>query len=69
MGGAGRLGPKLGFGLVWCTHSSVRTGLGAAIEEEQYYDGAYQDFEGGTMLWSARDDVVTVLYSDNTWQQ
>jgi hypothetical protein len=47
----------------------VRTGLGAAIEEEQYYDGAYQDFEGGTMLWSARDDVVTVLYSDNTWQQ
>ena len=62
-------GPKLGFGLVWCTHAAVRTGLGAAIEEEQYYDGAYQDFENGVMLWSARDDVVTVLYSDNTWQQ
>ena len=63
------LGPKLGFGLVWCTHSSVRTGLGAAIEEEQYYDGAYQDFEGGIMLWSARDETVTVLYDDRTWEQ
>ncbi|MBC7249171.1 MAG: hypothetical protein H5T62_02720 [Anaerolineae bacterium] len=63
------LGPKLGFGLVWCTDTDVRTGLGNAIEEEHYYDGAYQDFEGGTMLWSARDDAVTVLYDDGTWEQ
>jgi hypothetical protein len=63
------LGPKLGFGLVWCTHASVRTGLGEALEEEHYYDGAYQDFEGGAMLWSARDDAITVLLDDGTWQQ
>ncbi|RLF31625.1 MAG: hypothetical protein DRN08_07655, partial [Thermoplasmata archaeon] len=63
------LGPKLGFGLVWCTHASVRTGLGAAAEEEIYIDGGYQDFQGGTMLWSARGDVIYVIFDDGTWRR
>lgn len=60
--------PKRGFGRVWCTHNSVRNGLGNAREHEWGGTGATQDFERGTILLGP-DGRTYVLYGDtSTWR-
>ena len=65
----GALGPKRGFGKVWCEEATVRNGLGSPVKDEQGADAGFQDFENGTMLWIARLGYVYVLYSDGDWQR
>lgn len=62
-------GPIRGFGKVWCDHEPVRLGVGGATEHE---DGAYagfQDFEGGTLLWTTRLHFIYALSTAGTWQR
>lgn len=65
----GDLGPKRGFGKVWCEHSAIRDGLELPVGIEQGANGGFQDFENGTMLWVARLGYVYVLYGDGDWQR
>jgi len=65
----GALGPKRGFGKVWCEEATVRNGLGSPVKDEQGANAGFQDFENGTMLWIARLGYVYVLYSDGDWQR
>jgi hypothetical protein len=65
----GDLGPKRGFGKVWCEQAAVRDGLGSPLVVEQGANAGFQDFENGTMLWLARLGYVYVLYHDGDWQR
>jgi hypothetical protein len=61
------LGPRRGFGLVWC--KDVRDSVGAPLEEEWGDDqGGYQDFQGGTMLWIPKDLGIYVLFNKGDWR-
>ncbi len=62
-------GPKRGFGKVWCEQAGVRNGLGAPTEPEDGFNGGFQNFEGGIMLWTARLHYVYVLFDDGTWDR
>jgi outer membrane protein assembly factor BamB len=59
-------GPRRGFGLVWCQY--VRDSVGSPLEEEYGRQASYQDFQGGTMLWSPTDGGVYVLFNQGDWQ-
>jgi hypothetical protein len=65
----GALGPKRGFGKVWCEEIAVHDGLKLPMVVEQGANGGFQDFEGGVMLWIARLGYVYVLHSDGDWQR
>lgn len=65
----GDLGPKRGFGKVWCEETAVHDGLKQPLVVEQGADGGFQDFEGGAMLWLTRLGYVYVLYDDGDWQR
>ena len=65
----GDLGPKRGFGKVWCEEAAVRDGLKLPLVGEQGANAGFQDFEKGTMLWIARLGYVYVLYDDGEWQR
>lgn len=60
------LGPRRGFGLVWCQY--VRASLGAPLEEERIIEASYQDFIGGVMLWSPTDGGIYVLFNQEDWR-
>jgi hypothetical protein len=59
------LGPKRGFGRVWCDHA--RDALGKALEEERSSEGSYQEFEGGVMLWSPAESGIYLLFNQGDW--
>jgi outer membrane protein assembly factor BamB len=61
------LGPKRGFGLLWCKYKEIRDSLGAPLEEEWGEQGGYQDFVGGRILWLPRDGGVYVLLNRGDW--
>jgi len=65
----GDLGPKCGFGKVWCEEAGVRDGLKLPLVGEQGANAGFQDFEKGTMLWIARLGYVYVLYDDGDWER
>jgi len=65
----GDLGPKRGFGKVWCEEAAVRDGLKLPLVGEQGANAGFQDFEKGAMLWIARLGYVYVLYDDGDWQR
>lgn len=58
--------PVRGFGKLWRENQELRSALGAATAPEQPVAGAIQPFEGGTMLWTA-DQNIYVLYTDGLW--
>ncbi len=60
----GRLQPKRGFGLVWCSERGVAEGLGWALEEERGYLGTWQIFEQGQIISSElRSAFYALLYA------
>ncbi len=65
----GTLGPRRGFGKVWCEEAAVRDGLGLPLGIEQGANAGFQDFENGTMLWIARLGHIYVLYNDGDWER
>ena len=65
----GALGPKRGFGKVWCEQAAVRNGLGSPAANEQGANAGFQDFEGGSMIWISRLGHVYVLYRDGDWER
>ena len=65
----GDLGPKRGFGKVWCEEAAVRDGLKLPLVGEQGANAGFQDFEKGTMLWIARLGYVYVLYDGGGWER
>jgi serine/threonine-protein kinase len=72
--GDGLYVPVRGFGLVWAYNPDIREQLGYATGPEAgLFDGAYQSFTGGTMLYSARGlgsgQTIYVLYNDGTFER
>lgn len=65
----GALGPRRGFGKVWCDETTVRDGLEKPLVIEQGANAGFQDFENGTMLWISRLGYVYVLYHEGDWQR
>jgi hypothetical protein len=65
---AGYYQPKRGFGKVWREQPGVRDKLSWATTEERGFNGSWQAYLGGQMLWS---DVlgIFVLYNDGTWSR
>jgi hypothetical protein len=59
--------PVRGFGKVWCTHDSVRQGLGNATATEQGQHGAVQDFGDGAIL-KIGEGRTFVLGGDGLWR-
>ena len=66
---AGMEQPKRGFGLVWCDQSSVRQGLGWALQEEYGYSSPQQAFERGSVVLDATGSIAVVLLDDGTLVQ
>ncbi len=63
-----------GFGLIWGTFADIRDSLGYATQPENgLIEGAYQPFEGGTMLYSnaglGRGKSLYILYKDGTFER
>jgi hypothetical protein len=59
--------PKRGFGQVWCTHSTVRQGLGDATTAERGDSGTLQSYAGGFILRLSGSQTY-VLYNDGSWR-
>jgi YVTN family beta-propeller protein len=59
--------PKRGFGLVWCTESGVKEGLGWAVGEEQGHTNEWQTFERGQMMLLQGRSAIYALLSDGTF--
>jgi hypothetical protein len=63
------VGPKRGFGKVWCEHPEVRDMVGQAREEERGNNSSsVQFFQGGVMLYSPLDQRILVLFNQGGWQ-
>ena len=70
----GLIAPIRGFGLVWSTQTWVRNTLGWGTRYENGpFDGMWQPFEHGTMLFSpvgmGRGRTLYVLFSDGTFER
>jgi len=60
--------PVRGFGKIWREQPGVRDKLSWATNEERGFNGSWQAYQGGLMLWS--DDLgIFVLYNDGTWSR
>jgi len=60
--------PLRGFGKAWCSSTTVREGLGSALDLERGFDSTLQDFERGIIL---RMDTGTIylLFADGKWSK
>jgi len=70
----GLFAPVSGFGLVWGTEPDVQAKLGWGTKPEAGpYNGAYQPFENGFMLFSStgldRGKTIYVLYQDGMFER
>lgn len=70
----GLYAPISGFGLVWGSSRGLQSELGWATQPEAGpYDGAYQPYERGIMLFSpvglGRGKTLYVLYADGTFER
>ncbi len=66
------LGPKSGFGLIWCHQAGVKDQLGRPLDTEfgsgnVFPKGAVQFFQGGVMLENPAEQQVWVLVDGNGW--
>lgn len=66
--------PERGFGLVWAYNAEIRRQLGYAVAPEGgLFEGAYQPYQNGAMLYSGnglgRGKTLYVLYSDGTFER
>jgi len=52
----------------WHAPPALQAALGAATAPAAPLAGAVEDFDHGTLLWTA-DRVIDVLYADGTWEQ
>jgi hypothetical protein len=65
---SGRFTPVTSFGLLWEQQPDVRSQVGWATAPQQTFTtGAQEQFAHGQMVWTP-NQVIEVLYSDNTWQ-
>lgn len=60
--------PVHGFGKVWRETPTLHDAIGAATAPEKSSDGAIEDFDHGTLVWTA-DRIIYTLYSDGTWEK
>jgi hypothetical protein len=68
------LGPKAGFGLVWCHQRDVKAQLGPPREAEfgsadTFPKGAVQYFQNGLMLENPADKEIWMLINEGGWQR
>lgn len=63
----GLFAPVRRFGKLWRQLPEVRQALGWATAAEEPLPGAFQQFDGGRMIWTG-DQVVYILYPDGRWQ-
>ena len=66
--------PVRGFGIVWSTYPDIRGALGCPLKPElELFEGAYQPFEHGTMLYSlvglGRGKSLYVLYENGRFER
>lgn len=60
--------PVQAFGVVWRAHPDLQAALGRPTGPAQSMGGAAEEFQHGSMLWSA-DYLITVLYNDGNWAE
>jgi hypothetical protein len=63
-----------GFALVWGNDSDIRQQLGCPLgPEPDLFEGAYQPFEGGSLLWSSRGlgrgPTIYAVLKDSTFKR
>jgi hypothetical protein len=56
-----------GFGKVWCTETTVSTGLGNATADERGYSGTVQDFARGLVL-RVDSGQTYLMYTGDGWE-
>ncbi len=62
------LGPKRGFGKVWCENSNLRADIGQAVEVETGSPPCEaQDFQGGTIVYIPLDATYWVFINEEGW--
>ena len=59
--------PRRGFGKIWCSVPSVRSGLDLATDGERGLSVIVQPFERGFILRT--DRWTWVFYADSTWER
>lgn len=63
---AGKIQPKRGFGLAWCTFDAMRERLGWAVEEESGFRADVQIFEHA-VVWVTDRKEAYILHEGGTW--
>ena len=58
--------PRRGFGTVWCTHNSVRQGLGDATNQEYAITATLQGFANGLVMRA--EGRTYVLFYNGEWR-
>lgn len=66
--------PRRGFSKIWCNNKDVRDKIGNATDYEEGFCmpsncDTFQDFEGGTIYYSAKYNSTYILFADKTWQR
>jgi len=65
------IGPKRGFGMLWCIKPDMRAGVGYAIEEEvggpDYPRCEGQLFQGGAIVHNPLDATYWVFMENGGW--
>jgi len=65
------LGPKRGFGMLWCSYPNLRANIGYAIEEEvggpDYPRCEGQLFQGGAIVHNPLDVTFWVFVDNGGW--
>jgi hypothetical protein len=65
------LGPKRGFGMLWCIYPNLKADIGYAIEEEiggpEYPRCEGQLFQGGAILHNPLDSSYWVFLDNSGW--
>lgn len=65
------LGPRRGFGMLWCNYPALRTDIGAALDEEiggpDYPRCEVQLFQGGVMAHVPLDQAYWVFIESGGW--
>lgn len=67
---AGEVGPRMGFGKLWCYSPEIKQALGDPLaSEDGGIDAVIEIFRDGTIFSSPVDDQIWVLFDDGSWQR